>query len=60
MKYRYLIIDEDGLASGENKLTEFVKKCFSLGICEVIDCEQGERLTQINPEEWESIGLLEK
>lgn len=57
MKYRY-IIEEDGNLNGINNLSPETIDNVRMGICEVIDCEHGEFLQSVDPDEWGNIEPL--
>ena len=56
MKYRYLIINEDGSIEGTQSIdNESLKEEFEEGLIDIIDCEHGEQLTSMQYQEWQYI-----
>lgn len=55
MKFKYLLIDETGVVTGCNYSYDKMKQLFEAGVIDIIDCENGERLTNWDSKQWESI-----
>ena len=55
MKFKYLLINEDGSVKGTNKISALNVEDFECGVLSIIDTIHGENMINSNPEEWEDI-----